>query len=157
MEFLTCEMPAFFVIGKEGAAGSGYNPAPALWAEANAHYVEVDALALRDENGVLAGFWGAMSDLSRSFLPWEDDLSRGLYLAGVQVPEDAVPPEGWVKWMVPAFEYVYVKAECDYASALRQGLDYIRSCGLTLAGAVQDYHCPQENGQLYLFFPIRRL
>ena len=157
MEFLTCEMPAFFVIGKEGEARPGYNPAPALWAEANAHYAEVEALALRDENGVPAGFWGAMSDLSRSFLPWEDDLSRGLYLAGVQVPEDALPPEGWVKWTVPACEYVYVKVEGGYADALRQGLEHIQSQGSSLAGAVQDYHCPQENGQLYLFFPIRRL
>ena len=157
MEFLTCEMPAFFVIGKEGEARPGYNPAPALWAEANAHYAEVDALALRDENGVPAGFWGAMSDLSRSFLPWEDDLSRGLYLAGVQVPEDVLPPEGWVKWTVPAFEYVYVKAEGDYTTVLRQGLEHIRGMGRSLAGAVQDYHCPEEDGQLYLFFPIRRL
>ena len=157
MEFLTCKIPAFFVIGKEGEARPGYNPAPALWEEANAHYAEVDALALRDENGVPAGFWGAMSDLSRSFRPWEDDLSRGLYLAGVQVPEDAAPPPGWVKWTVPAFEYIYVKVEGGCGDALRQGLEHIQSQGLSLAGAVQDYHCPQENGQLYLFFPIRRL
>ena len=157
MEFLTCEMPAFFVIGKEGEARQGYNPAPALWAEANAHYAEVDALALRDDNGVPAGFWGAMSDLSRSFLPWEDNLSRGLYLAGVQVPEDALPPEGWVKWTVPAFEYIYVRAEGDYMTVLRRGLEHIRGMGRSLAGAVQEYHCPQENGRLYLFFPIQRL
>ena len=157
MEFLTCEMPAFCVIGKEGAAEKGHNPAPALWAEANAHYAEVDALALRDEKGVPAGFWGAMSDLSRSFLPWEDGLSRGLYLAGVQVSEETVPPVGWVKWTVPAFEYVYVKAEGDYMAVLRRGLEHIGGMGRSLAGAVQEYHCPEENGQLYLFFPIRRL
>lgn len=157
MEFLTCEMPAFFVIGKEGEARPGCNPAPALWAEANAHYAEVDALALRDEKGIPAGFWGAMSDLSRSFLPWEDNLSRGLYLAGVQVGEDAMPPEGWVKWTVPAFRYVYASVEGDYAEALNRGLACLQSRGLTLAGAVQDYHCPEENGQLYLFFPIQRL
>ena len=44
-----------------------------------------------------------MSDLSRSFLPWEDGFTRGLYLAGVQVPPEALPPEGWVKWTLPAF------------------------------------------------------
>ena len=157
MEFLTCEMPAFFVIGKEGEARPGYNPAPDLWAEANAHYAEVEALALRDEKGVPAGFWGAMSDLSRSFLPWEDGLSRGLYLAGVQVSEDALPTEGWVKWTVPAFQYVYASVEGDYGDVLSQGLDYLQSRGLPLAGAVQDYRCPEENGRPYLFFPIRRL
>lgn len=157
MEFLTCEMPAFYIIGKEGVAEEGHNPAPDLWAEANAHYAEVEHLALRDEKDVPAGFWGAMSDLSRSFLPWEDNLSRGLYLAGVQVPEGVVPPAGWVKWTVPAFRYVYTRAEGDYGDALRRGLDYLQGRGLTLAGAVQEYHCPEEKGQLYLFFPIQRL
>lgn len=28
---------------------------------------------------------------------------------------------------------------------------------IKLAGAVFDYNCPEENGQLYLFFPIKRL
>ena len=46
-----------------------------LWADANAHFSEVRALAKRDEAGRPVGFWGAMSDCSRSFEPWEDNFS----------------------------------------------------------------------------------
>lgn len=157
MEFFSCEMPAFCVIGKEGAAGGEENVAELLWREANAHFAEVEALALRDEAGALAGFWGAMSDCSRSFLPWEDGFSKGLYLAGVQAREDAQPPEGWVKWTVPAFRYIYTKVEGDYGEAFRAGLEALAAGGWELAGAVQEYNCPEENGQLYLFFPVERL
>lgn len=48
-----------------------------------------------------------MSDLSRSFQPWDDNFTKGLYLAGVEVPDDAEAPDGWVKWTVPGYEYVY--------------------------------------------------
>ena len=157
MEIITCELPAFSVIGMEGTAEQGRNPAPALWEEANARFGEVEALALRDENGFPAGVWGAMSDVSRRFLPWEDGFSRGLYLAGVQVPDSAQAPEGWAKWTLPAFACLRVKAEGDYAAAFQAGLDELERRRLSLAGAVQDCHRPAENGQLYLFFPFKRL
>ena len=101
--------------------------------------------------------WGAMSDLSRQFLPWTDGFSRGLYLAGVQVPAGVEPPEGWTKWTLPAFACLRVKAEGDYAAAFRMGLEELGRRGLTLAGAVQECQCPAEGGQLYLFFPFKRL
>ena len=105
MEIITCELPAISIIGMEGEAEPGHNPAPALWEKANARFGEVEALALRDESGAPVGVWGAMSDLSRSFLPWEDGFTRGL----------------------------------------------------SLAGAVQECQRPAEGGQLYLFFPFKRL
>ena len=77
MEFLNCEIPALCVIGKEGVATGEGDIAQAMWQEANAHFAEVEPLALRDETGAPAGFWGAMSDCSRSFLPWKDGFSRG--------------------------------------------------------------------------------
>ena len=157
MEIAACELPAFSVIGMEGEAKPGHNPAPALWEEANARFGEVEALALRDENGFPVGVWGAMSDLSRSFLPWGDGFSRGLYLAGVQVSDDARPPEGWTKWTLPSFACLRVKSEGDYAAAFRAGLDELGRRGLSLAGAVQECQRPSEDGQLYLFFPFKRL
>ena len=157
MEIVVCELPAFSVIGLEGRAEPGQNPAPTLWEKANARFGEVEGLALRDGNGVPVGFWGAMSDLSRQFLPWEDGLRRGLYLAGVQVPAAAQPPEGWTKWTLPAFACLRVKAEGDYAAALRAGLDELGRQDLTLAGAVQECSRPAEGGQTYLFFPFKRL
>ena len=157
MEIVTGERPALSLIGMEGKAEPGHNPAPALWEAANARFDEVEGLALRDENGVPVGVWGAMSDLSRQFLPWEDGFSRGLYLAGVQVPPDVPPPEGWAKWTLPASAYLRVKAEGDYAAAFRAGLDELARRGLSLAGAVQECQRMAEGGQLYLFFPFKRL
>ena len=157
MEIVTCELSAFSVIGMEGEAQPGYNPAPALWDRANARFGEVEKLALRDESGIPVGVWGAMSDLTRSFLPWGDGFSRGLYLAGVQVPAGAQPPAGWVKWTLPAFACLRVRTEGDYAAAFRAGLDELERRGLTLAGAVQECQRPAEGGRLYLFFPYKRL
>ena len=157
MEIVVCELPAFSVIGLEGRAEPGFNPAAALWERANARFGEVEALALRDENGVPVGVWGAMSDLSRSFLPWADGFSRGLYLAGVQVSDSTHAPEGWTKWTLPAFACLRVKAEGDYAAAFRAGLDELARRGLSLTGAVQECQRPAEGGQLYLFFPFKRL
>ena len=157
MELVTCELPAFSVIGLEGKAEPGDNLAPALWAAANARFGEVEALALRDENGVPVGFWGAMSDLSRQFLPWTDGFCRGLYLAGVQTPPDALAREGWTKWTLPAFACLRVRVEGDCAAAFRAGLEELGRRGLSLAGAVQECQRPAEGGQLYLFFPFKRL
>lgn len=155
MEMVFCDLPPLSVIGIEGRAEPGQNPAPALWEEANARFGEVSALALLDENGAPVGVWGAMSDLSRSFLPWEG-FNRGLYLAGVQVPDGVQPPDGWAKWTLPGFSCLRVRAEGDYAAAFQAGLDELERRGMPLAGAVQDFHHPAEGGQLYLFFPYRR-
>ena len=135
MEIAICELPSVSIIGMEGGAEPGHEPAAALWEQANARFGEVEALALRDENGV----------------------TRGLYLAGVQVPPEALPPEGWTKWTLPAFACLRVKVEGDYAAAFRAGLGELERRGLALAGAVQDCHRPAEGGQLYLFFPFKRL
>lgn len=45
-------------------------------------------MAKIDSDGNLVGIWGAMSDFTHSFRPWED-FSKGLYLAGVECTEDA--------------------------------------------------------------------
>ncbi len=73
--------PAFTVIGKEGSTKDGEGFIGRLWEDANSHFGEIAHLAKKDENGVPHGVWGAMSDFSRSFKPWEN-FSEGLYLAG---------------------------------------------------------------------------
>lgn len=78
--------PSFAVIGIEGSTDDGEGFIPMLWSDANAHFDEVSPVASRDENGALLGIWGAMSDETRSFLPWTDGFSHGLYLAGVECP-----------------------------------------------------------------------
>lgn len=154
MNMEKCMKEAFAVIGKEGSTNDGPGFVQSLWVEANAHFAEVAHLAKKDENGNLVGIWGAMTDFSRSFLPWEDGFSRGLYLAGVECVDDAQAPEGWVKWNVPGFEYLRV--ECDHDGVFPEMIDYLRENGISLAGAVHDFTCPQT-GKNYMYFPIGRI
>ena len=94
-----------------------------------------------------------MSDLSHSFQPWEDNFTKGLYLAGVECVEGAEAPDGWTKWIVPGYEYLY--AECDDGDTFGQVLAYMKENEMALAGAVHDFTCP-ETGKNYMFFPIRK-
>ena len=75
-----CVKGSFVVIGKMGSTSDGKGFIQRLWADANSHFGEVQHLAEKDENGTISGIWGAMSDFSLSFNPWED-FSKGLYLA----------------------------------------------------------------------------
>ena len=154
MNMEKCMKEAFAVIGKEGSTEDGPGFVQNLWTDANTHFAEVAQLAKKDENGNLVGIWGAMTDFSRSFLPWEDGFSRGLYLAGVECVDDAQAPEGWAKWNVPGFEYLRV--ECDHDGVFPEMIDYLRENGISLAGAVHDFTCPQT-GKNYMYFPIGRI
>lgn len=144
----------FSVIGKEGSTCDGDGFIQKLWADANAHFPEVERLAKRNERGELAGLWGAMTNAARTFEPWEDEFSRGLYLAGVECADCAQAPSGWVKWTIPGYEYLC--AECEHAQTFPEVIRYLRENSIPLAGAVHDYTCPQS-GKNYMFFPIRRL
>ena len=154
MKVERCAMPAFAVIGKEGSTEDGPDFVARLWADATAHYEQVEQLAQKDEQGQPVGFWGAMSDLSRSFQPWEDHFTRGLYLAGVQCGTDQIPPTGWSKWVIPAYEYLYT--ECSEPNTFEQMLGYMRENGFSLVGAVHDFICP-ETGKNFMFFPISKI
>lgn len=145
---------SFAVIGKEGSTSDGAGFIQNLWNEANGHFAEVASLAKCDDQGNLVGIWGAMSDFSRSFLPWEENFSKGLYLAGIECPMDAQPPEGWTKWVIPGFEYL--RAECENQDIFPQVIDYMGKNGIPLAGAVHDFTCP-ATGKNYMYFPIGRL
>ncbi len=146
--------PAFAVIGMEGATTDGPGFIPALWEKANSRFGEVAALAKTNEDGSLCGVWGAMTDMSHSFRPWEDGFTRGLYLAGVEVRDDAQTPEGWTRWDIPGFEYIRVA--CDAPDVFPRTLEMIAAEGLTLAGAVHDF-TDSATGKSYMLFPIRKL
>ena len=146
--------PGFAVIGMEGSTAEGPGFIPALWEKANSRFGEVAALAKQNPDGSLCGVWGAMSDMSRAFRPWEEDFSCGLYLAGVEVRDDAQPPSGWTRWDIPGFEYVRV--ENDAPDTFPRALQALAAEGLTLAGAVHDFTDP-ATGKGYMLFPIRKL
>ena len=151
MKIEKCKKESFAVIGKEGSTLDGQGFIQKLWENANTHFNEVQPLAKKDEAGQLLGIWGAMSDLSRSFRPWEDNFSKGLYLAGVECEDNTEAPEGWTKWTIPGYEYIYVEVEDE--NTFSNVLNYISLNGLTLVGAVHDFTCP-ETGKNYMFFPI---
>lgn len=106
------------------------------------------------ESFAVIGKEGAMSDLTRSFQPWEDQFSRGLYLAGVECTDAAEAPAGWTKWVVPGYEYICVAA--DGETTFSDALASLRADGLTLAGAAHDFTCPKTR-KSYMLFPIRAL
>ncbi len=157
MEVKRCVKEAFTVIGKQGSTEDGAGFIDRLWRNANSHFDEIAALAKRDDAGNLAGLWGAMSDFSLSFQPWEAGFTKGLYLAGVEAADGAEAQKGWAKWVLPASEYLYVKVENGVPATFSAMIQHMAENGFTLAGAVYDFSCPKENGQGYMFFPIRRV
>lgn len=144
---------AFAVIGKEGSTLDGEGFVQRLWADANAHFSEAAPLAKRDADGNLAGIWGVMSDFSRSFQPWEDGFRKGLYLAGVECEETAAAPDGWVKWIIPGYEYLVVE---NRSGAFEETIRLMREEGIPLAGAVHEFTDP-ATGRESLYFPIRKI
>ena len=153
MKIERMEKPSFSVMGMEGSTMEGEGFIQRLWERANARYGEIAAFAKPGPGGAPLALWGAMTDFSRSFRPWEDGFTKGLYLAGVECMDDALPPDGWTKWRIPG--YVYLKAELDGTNVFGAMLDYIRENKLTLAGAVHDMTDP-ASGKSYMIFPIEK-
>lgn len=144
---------AFAVIGKEGSTLDGEGFIQKLWKDANDHFGEIAHLAKKGANGALVGIWGAMSDFSRSFQPWEDGFRKGLYLAGVECVDHAEAPDGWSKWTIPSYEYIVVE---NHKGAFEETIEQMNAEGISLAGAVHDYTDP-ATGTDYLYFPIREV
>lgn len=154
MKIETCIKESFSVIGREGSTNEGSGFIAKLWDYANSHFQEIERLVKKDENGNIIGIWGNMSDFSRSFLPWEDGFTKGLYLAGAECMDDAKAPEGWTKWTIPGYEYIYVENEGE--NTFSNVISYLQDNNISLAGAVHDFNCP-TTGKAYLYFPIRAL
>lgn len=72
----------------------------------------------------------------------------------------SIDPNGWVKWVIPSFEYVVVKCnQNSYKETFNHIIeDYLPNNAYTLVGAVQEFYDPQDNnGELSLFFPIEKI
>ena len=154
MKLEKCIKESFIVIGKEGSTNDGEDFIKKLWEDANSHFNEVAHLAKKDDNGNILGIWGAMSDCSHLFNPWENGFSQGLYLAGVECSDDSEAPKGWTKWVLPSYEYLYI--ENEDGDTFSRVIEYLQQNNIPLAGAVQEFTCP-ETGKGYLFFPVKRL
>ena len=149
-----CIKESFVVIGKEGSTEDGAGFIQKLWADANDNYDEIAGLVKTGESGRPLGFWGAMSDFSRGFSPWEEGFAKGLYLAGAECLGESTAPDGWVKWVIPGYEYIFVENAHD--RTFQSTIEYMEANNLPLAGAAHDFICP-ETGKSYIFFPIRKL
>ncbi|MGM9988759.1 MAG: hypothetical protein ACI35O_16255 [Bacillaceae bacterium] len=75
----------------------------------------------------------------------------------MEVVEEAEQPLNWVKWTIPSYEYVYVKVEEEVKNVFLYILNDLKENNMKLVGAAHDYICPEENGQLYMFFQIKKL
>ena len=94
-----------------------------------------------------------MSDFTRSFMPWED-FRNGFYLAGAECIDEAQAPDGWVKWVIPGYEYL--RLENDGKNTFSEMLRYMEDNSVNLVGAVHDFTCLQT-GKNYMFFPIKKI
>ena len=149
------DLPRIAMIGRECFCTKEKNEVPDLWKQVNSRFHELADIGMKNADGSYVGFWGAMSDETMSFLPWTDDFSRGLYLAGIEVYEDTAVPAGWVKWVMPARKYLVMEIDPDcYEETFRTVIDrLIPELGMKLAGAVCDFTEP-ATGQNKLFFPV---
>ncbi len=155
MNYEIIDLPQIAIIGKEGLCTKEKNAVQDLWQQANSNFSEIAELGMKNADGSYVGFWGAMSDEKRSFLPWTEDFSRGLYLAGLEVHEDTPVPAGWVKWVMPARKYLVTEVTPDsYGEIFRSVMNsLVPELGMKLAGAVCDFTEP-ATGQNKLFFPV---
>lgn len=150
------DMPTIFVIGKEGSglAEEGPSWVPMLWDQMNSHFDEIIEL-LADQEMKDLHLWGLMSDREHWLDPWQRE---GRYLAGVQVPEAAIPPEGWVRWELPPMSYLTVKASAEKiedATNLMLG-EIFPLKNLELTGAIHEHYLPHfAEGEVELYFPFK--
>lgn len=159
MEVIFIEKRSFAVIGKEGQglATEDRKWIPPLWQVANGNFGEISSLAKKDGNIQLAGIWGAMSDVEMKFERWSES---GRYLAGCEVNDEEVAPEGWTKWVVPSYRYAVVKCtQISYSEVFNSIInEYLPQNSYNIVGAVHEYYAPNAiNGELYLYFPIEKI
>ncbi len=153
------DKPAFAVIGKEAAGRSedSLSWITPLWKNANEHFAEIAAFAKKDDLGRLVGFWGAMTDLERTDRPWRN--GEGRYLAGCETWWEAKAPEGWSRWVIPAFRFAVIHCSMrTYSEAMRfMTQEYFPRHGHLLMGAIQEFYSPvYPQGELDLLFPIEK-
>lgn len=149
MKFEMVDKEAFSVIGREGSSEEGPSVIRRLWTELQEHFAEIGPVVLQ-KDGKLVGLWGLMSDFSRSGKPWEDNYTKGLYLAGVECKPGSYA-KGWKVWDMPAA--TYLKVDCEGGYPFREGLQRVEMMGLELSGAVLDFTDPVTNKN-YLYYPV---
>ena len=126
-----------------------------LWQTFNQNIKEIVNVIKIDNNGLLAGLWGIMNDIDETFAPWSD---MGKYMAGVEVKEGSLPPDGWIKWHINGGTFLKVKCNTsNYNEIFKKVInDYIPKHNYNIIGNVMEYYIPNSK-DFYLFFRIENL
>jgi hypothetical protein len=156
MDITIVNLPEIAIIGKLGLCTKERNIVQELWNQANTHFSEVAPLGMKEKDGSYVGFWGAMSDETMSYFPWTDNFTKGYYLAGIEVYQDTIVPDGWTKWNMPARIYLKVLIEPSHYSSIFTNViqNKIPEMKMELSGAVCDFTEP-ATGKNYLLFPVK--
>ena len=154
IEIKECHFTSFTVIGLVGddSAGPGY--VGKLWQEINTKGKAIMHLAKKDDEGNVMGAWGLMNDETLSFLPPEEKTARTIYMAGIEAEDDARPPKGFTRWVVPESDYLYAPAGLNKVETVKSILQYAEEHGWVPASCAFDFMPPQS--EMYLFLPVRK-
>jgi Bacterial transcription activator, effector binding domain. len=155
MKYELIHKGSFRVVGLEGSTKDGEGFIPKLYDSLRKRFSEIQALVKKNPDGTLEGAYGLMSDFSRSFKPWENNFSAGLYLAGYELlAEVKTVPEGWTVWTVKEQDYFQVRLEegDDYRKTFSTFVFFNIPYELQkLSGAVFDFYDIKEKQQCLLF------
>ncbi len=151
-----CTLESFAVIGIAKENNGLYDGNDAVWQELERKVEKIHALAKRNENGELVGIWGLLNNERLDFrLTTTNPNGKILFLAGLEAPDDAVPPKGFTKWVVPAGDYLYAPVTKNKLTTLNKILQYADGHGWEPNGYPFDF---MQHGDttLYTFFPVRK-
>lgn len=141
----------FAVIGKvgQGSVNNSQEWILPLWNEASTHFSEIADIIRKNENG-MPFIWGAMNDVNEQNGRWSD---TGKYMASSEADVDAIAPEGWTKWVIPAQTYLVVSCTMDEYGDV---FDSITSDPeIKIVGTVHEYYPEPDNPNIVeLYFPI---
>lgn len=154
MEIEIVEKKDFEVIGKVNSGESEKHSewVLPLWQNFNKNIKEIINLVKIDENNNLSGIWGIMNDIDETFSPWGE---IGKYMAGVEVKENSIPPDGWTKWKIKGGKFIKVKCNIENYSKVFTDIveNYVPKNRYTIIGNVMEYYIPNSK-DFYLFFKI---
>lgn len=142
---------AFAVIGiaGQGPADKGHEWIAPLWEKAGANYSEITDVCKKDENGRLL-WWGAMNDLGENNKRWDD---TGKYMPGCEADVDAIPPEGWTKWIIPAQTYLVASASPEKYGEIFGKITGDKN--IIITGTIHEYYPVPDNPSIMeLWFPV---
>jgi len=147
---------AFAVIGKmgQGSADNAKEWILPLWDDAVSNFKEVEHLIRKHESGEPI-FWGAGNDVGESNKRWGwGGLNdEGKFMAGGEADLDAIPPDGWSKWVIPA--QTYVVASCTADDLIKVFADIVEKFGERIVGCEHEFYPePGNDDVIDMYVPI---